>query len=136
MRTVSNLLHTMTSYFDIPFAMTVITNINRFLLSSGDIPANKRMMNVQMIASAVKRIGVEKFEAAVHDWIIEEAALIMELKVNDTENYEILGNLYGLLWYINDAKDMGKVEKEKSDKLIRKVKERFLRDRAYSWIKV
>jgi hypothetical protein len=136
MRTVSNLLHTMTSYFDVPNAMTVITNINRFLLSSGDIPANKRMMNVQMIASAVKRIGVEKFEAAVHDWIIEEATLIMELKVNDTENYEILGNLYGLLWYINDAKDMGKVEKEKTDKLIRKVKERFLKDRAYSWIKV
>jgi hypothetical protein len=136
MRTVSNLLHTMTSYFDIPNSMTVITNINRFLLSSGDIPANKRMMNVQMIASAVKRIGVEKFEAAVHDWIIEEATLIMELKVNDTENYEILGNLYGLLWYINDAKDMGKVEKEKTDKLIRKVKERFLKDRAYSWIKV
>jgi hypothetical protein len=47
-----------------------------------------------------------------------------------------LGNLYGLLWYINDAKDMGKVEKEKTDKLIRKVKERFLKDRAYSWIKV
>jgi hypothetical protein len=91
---------------------------------------------VQMIASAVKRIGVEKFEAVVHDWIIEEATLIMELKVNDTENYEILGNLYGLLWYINDAKDMGKVEKEKTDKLIRKVKERFLKDRAYSWIKV
>jgi hypothetical protein len=136
MRTVSNLLHTMTSYFDIPNTMTVITNINRFLLSSGDISANKRMMNVQMIASAVKRIGVEKFEAAVHDWIIEEATLIMELKVNDTENYEILGNLYGLLWYINDAKDMGKVEKEKTDKLIRKVKERFLKDRAYSWIKV
>jgi hypothetical protein len=126
----------MTSYFDIPNTMTVITNINRFLLSSGDISANKRMMNVQMIASAVKRIGVEKFEAAVHDWIIEEATLIMELKVNDTENYEILGNLYGLLWYINDAKDMGKVEKEKTDKLIRKVKERFLKDRAYSWIKV
>ena len=91
---------------------------------------------MQMIASAVKRIGVEKFEAAVHDWIIEEATLIMELKVNDTENYEILGNLYGLLWYINDARDMGKVEKEKTDKLIRKVKERFLKDRAYSWIKV
>jgi hypothetical protein len=89
-----------------------------------------------MIASAVKRIGVERFEAAVHDWIIEEATLIMELKVNDTENYEILGNLYGLLWYINDARDMGKVEKEKTDKLIRKLKERFLRDRAYSWIKV
>ena len=115
MRTVSNLLHTMTSYFEVPKAMSVITNINRFLISSGDIPANKRMMNVQMIASAVKRIGVEKFDAAVHDWIIEEATLIMELKVNDSENYEILGNLYGLLWYINDARDMGKVDKQKTE---------------------
>jgi hypothetical protein len=69
------------------------------------------MMNVQMVASAVKRIGVEKFEASVHEWIIEEGIQIMEFKVNDTENYEIMGNLYGLLWYINDAKEMGKVDK-------------------------
>ena len=84
------------------------------------------MMNVQMIASAVKRIGVEKFEESVHEWIIDEGIQIMEFKVNDTENYEILGNLYGLLWYINDAKDMGKVDKQKIDKLIRKLRERFL----------
>jgi hypothetical protein len=84
------------------------------------------MMNAQMIASAVKRIGVEKFETRVHNWIIEEATQIMEIKVNDTENYEILGNLYGLLWYINDAKEMTKVDKQKIDKLIRKLRERFL----------
>ena len=84
------------------------------------------MMNVQMVASAVKRIGVEKFETSVHEWIIDEGIQIMEFKVNDTENYEILGNLYGLLWYINDAKDMGKVDKQKIDKLIRKLRERFL----------
>ncbi len=83
-------------------------------------------MNVQMVASAVKRIGVEKFEEGVHEWIIDEGIQIMEFKVNDTENYEILGNLYGLLWYINDAKDMGKVDKQKIDKLIRKLRERFL----------
>jgi hypothetical protein len=79
-----------------------------------------------MIGSAVKRIGVEKFEDVVHDWIIDEATQIMEIKVNDTENYEILGNLYGLLWYLNDAKDLGKVDKQKSEKLIRKLRERFL----------
>jgi hypothetical protein len=84
------------------------------------------MMNVQMIASAMKRIGVEKFETNVHDWIVEEGIKIMEFKVNDTENYEILGNLYGLLWYINDAKDMGKVDKQKMNQLIRKLRERFL----------
>ena len=81
---------------------------------------------MQMVASAVKRIGVEKFEESVHEWIIDEGIQIMEFKVNDTENYEILGNLYGLLWYINDAKEMGKVDKQKIDKLIRKLRERFL----------
>ena len=111
MRTVSNLLHTMTSYTEFPNVLSVTANITRFLISSQEIPVNKRMMNVQMIASAVKRIGVEKFETRVHNWIIDEATQIMEIKVNDTENYEILGNLYGLLWYINDAKDMAKVDK-------------------------
>jgi hypothetical protein len=73
MRTVSNLLHLMTSYADIPNALNVIANITKFLISTEEICVTKRMMNVQMIASAVKRIGVEKFQPAIHEWIIEEA---------------------------------------------------------------
>jgi hypothetical protein len=51
----------MTSYADIPNALNVIANITKFLISTEEICVTKRMMNVQMIASAAKRIGVEKF---------------------------------------------------------------------------
>lgn len=71
---------------------------------------------MQMIASAVKRIGVEKVSAEVHNWIIQEAVDIMAVKkLNDTENLAIVGNMYGLLWYLKDAIDSGKVEKQQSD---------------------
>ena len=57
-----------------------------------------------MIASAVKRIGVDKVDSVIHNWIIDEAAEIMSLNTkNDSENVAIIGNLYGLLWYLNDA---------------------------------
>lgn len=110
MRTVSNLLHLLTSFSDIPNALNVISNASKFLISSEEINVTKRMMNVQMIASAVKRIGVDKIDAFIHNWIIEEANEIMGLNTqSDTENIAIIGNIYGLLWYLSDATVMAKV---------------------------
>ncbi len=70
MRTVSNLLHLLTSFTGIPNIHDVVHEASKFLISSEDVPISKRMMNVQMIASAVKRIGVDKVSAEVHNWIM------------------------------------------------------------------
>ena len=70
MRTVSNLMHLLPNFTEtVPNALQVIGNISQFMVSSEDITPSKRMMNVQMIASGVKRIGVSKVSLEIHHWI-------------------------------------------------------------------
>ncbi len=51
--------------------------------------------------------------------------------MNETENLSIVGNMYGLLWYLKDAIDQGMLEKEQSEKLLKNMRERYLSDRIY-----
>lgn len=52
-------------------------------------------------------------------------------KLSETENLSIVGNMYGLLWYLKDAIDQGMLEKQQSEKLLNNMRERYLSDRIY-----
>ena len=57
-------------------------------------------------------------------------------KLSETEKLSIVGNMYGLLWYLKDAIDQEMLEKQQSDKLVNNIRDRYLSDRIYQRIKV
>ncbi len=52
-------------------------------------------------------------------------------KLSETEKLSIVGNMYGLLWYLKDAIDQEMLEKQQSDKLVNNIRDRYLSDRIY-----
>ena len=85
---------------------SIITHAYRFLPKpqplEGDTDLNKKILNVSMFASSLKRMGMHSSRDT--DYLTGWVSMMLNYAKTDEEQNQILQNIYGYLWYLTTAK--------------------------------
>ena len=85
---------------------SIITHSYRFLPKpqplEGDADLNKKILNVSMFASSLKRMGMHSSRDT--DYLTGWVSFMLNAAKTAVEQNQILQNVYGYLWYLTTAK--------------------------------